>query len=169
MRARIYIGAGGFRHGVVGLTMLILPWLYAGAAFVPIFNLIPLTAWGWIMTVTGLVCVAAAVVRNGNIARVGIVCSAVITLVLAAGLTIGIAAVWMQWTHAIGWGRLVALFWDHPVAYPDYLRAVTPLTPPSPFLPLIMLAFTVKDFTMCAQPLRVPLEERMGDRRLRTT
>lgn len=167
-RARTYIAAGGWRHFLIGLTMLGMPWLYGSGAFIPIFNLLPLIAWGWVTTLVGAVCLVGSFTRNGNIARVGIVGSAVITLVLAAGLSIGVAIVWSEWVGAIGVPEALSLFRDHPSMFPVDLLVGTSTVPPSPFLPLVMLAVTVKDFTMCAQPLRVPFEERVGVHRPRT-
>lgn len=167
-RARVYIVAGGARHLLIGLTLLILPWLYASGAFVPIFNLLPLAVWGWVMVIVGALCLLSAVARNASIARYGIAGSAVVTLVLAAGLSFGIADLWVAWANAIGGARVQDLFLSRPAEYPGYLRAISMIVPPSPFLPLVMLAVTVKDFAMCAQPLRVPLEERVGDLKPRT-
>lgn len=161
-RARTYIAAGGWRHFLVGATMLAFPWLYGAAAFIPIFNLISVTQWGIVTTLVGLICLGGSATRNGDVARVGIVGSAILTLVLAAGLAVGVSAVWVEWVNQVGWDEIVTLFRTHPKALPASLLIQGTTVPPSPFLPLVMCALTVKDFTMCAQPLRVPLEERAG-------
>lgn len=171
-RARTYIAAGGWRHFLIGLTMLGLPWLYGAASFIPIFNLLTVGQWGIVTTLVGAVCLTGSFTRKGDIARWGMVGSAVITLVLAAGLSIGVALVWYQWLTAIGPQAAIELLRTHPDKFPVELL-VGPLVgtssvPPSPFLPFVMLALTVKDFAMCAQPLRVPLEERVGVPRPRT-
>jgi hypothetical protein len=114
------------------------------------------------MVLTGAACLLGAVAKNGNIARAGVCSSAVVTLVLAVGLTIGIIAVWVGWSQAVGWDQAWKIMLNRPETYPPQLLQIY-IAPPSPFLPLVMLAVTVKDFTMCAQPLRVPLEERAGD------
>lgn len=163
-RARTYISAGGWRHLLIGLTMLGLPWLYSAAAFIPIFNLLSLNVWGWEMTVVGLVCLVGSLTRRADVARVGMVGSAVTTLVLAAGLSVGVIEVWIAWLNAISPAAVWDLLATRPPTFPVDLLVGTSTVPPSPFLPLVMLAVTVKDFTMCAQPLRVPLEERVGIR-----
>lgn len=165
-RARVYLSAAGWRHLLIGLTLLLLPWLYSAAAFVPIFNWIPLVGWGAIMTAEGLLCLVAALLRNSDMARTAIGISAVITMVLAAGLGIGIVAAWLAWVGHVGPDQAWELIVTHPNVFPAALLGFAP-APPSPFIPIIMLAITVKDFTMCAQPLRVPLEETVGDVRRR--
>lgn len=131
-RARVYLGAAGFRHFSIGLSLLLTPQLYLAAAFIPIFNLLPLPVWGVVMTLEGVACALAAATRHTGTARGSIGFSAVITSVMAAGLSVGIIASWLNGLS------------------------------PSPVLGVILLALTVKDFTMCAQPLRVPLEESVG-------
>lgn len=157
-RARVYLSAAGARHFVIGLTLLLVPWLYSSAAFVPLFNLLSLPLWGVIMTIEGVICLTAGIARNADLARAGMAISAVITLVLGAGLAIGISAAWLTWGDRVGWDQAATLLWTHPLIYPPDLLGFGP-APPSPFLPIIMLTLTVKDFTVCAQPLRVPLEE----------
>lgn len=165
-RARVYFYTGGGRHALTGLTILFLPWLYSGAAFVPIFNLLSLGTWGWVMSLVGLTCCLAAFNRNADLARFGIVLSATVTAVIALGLWFGIGFVWAQWFTHIGSVEFWKLVLDRPSQYPPYLKLITAIIPPSPFLPIAMTAFVIKDFTMCAQPLRVPLEERVGVRPL---
>lgn len=157
-RARVYLGVAGYRHFIIGAFLLVTPWLFSAAAFIPIFGLLPLKLWGVIMTLEGIACVAAAVTRNAAIARGAIAGSAVITLALALGLWIGIIAAWVTWFRAVGWGAVWHLLVTYPDKFPGDLLALA-AAPPSPFLPVVLLAITVKDFVMCAQPLRVPLEE----------
>lgn len=161
-RARLYFVAGGGRHGLTGLTLLLLPWMYSGAAFVPIFNMLSVLTWGWIMFITGLICNFAAVNKNGDLARIGIVFSAMITAVMALGLWVGISIVWFKWFDEVGPDAFWTLVWDRPSTYPELLKTISNIIPPSPFLPIVMTALVIKDFAMCAQPLRVPLEERVG-------
>lgn len=165
-RARIYLGTAGGRHLLVGITLLLTPWLYSAAAFIPIFNTLPLVAWGIIMTAEGILCGIAAATRRATLARVSIAGSATITLALATGLTIGIVAAWAVWFNTVGWDAAVHVILTAPQIYPADLLGLGP-APPSPFMPIVMLALTVKDFTVCAQPLRVPLEEWMPHRRRR--
>ena len=160
-RARVYLSAAGFRHAAIGVFLLGTPWLFSAAAFVPIFNLLPLNVWGVVMLLDGLGCLAAAILRNADIARAAMVLSAVITLILGAGLAFGIVQAWDVWIGRLGFPAAVDLFMDRPTMFPADLVAVAP-APPSPFLPLVMLAVTIKDFVMVAQPLRVPLEETVG-------
>jgi hypothetical protein len=165
-RARTYITAGGSRHLLIGVTMLLAPWLYSAAAFLPIFNLVNQAWWAWTMIVVGVVCLAGAVTRNVDIARAGMIGSAVVTVVLAAGLTLGLINVWWGFADTLGETRLAHLLHDRPYLYPvDLIRIVA--APPSPFLSLLLLSVSVKDFTMCAQPLRVPLEDRVEVAKLR--
>jgi len=165
-RARVYLGASGFRHTLLGLFAIFTPWLFNAALFVPIFNLLPLLAWGIVMVFTGLTCTVAWIIRNADIARAGIVMSASITLVLAVGLTIGLVDVWAGWANAVGWSEARNLFLAREILYPPRLLTLAP-APPSPFLVLVMLAVTVKDYAVCAQPMRVPLEESVRVRRLK--
>lgn len=165
-RARVYVYAGGLRHFFIGVSMLFAPWLYSAAAFIPIFNFLNQAIWAWMMVVVGAVCMAGAATRKVDIARAGMVGSAVVTLVLAVGLTLGLINVWWSFAQAMGTERLWLLFLDRPAVYPYELITVF-APPPSPFLALIMLSVSVKDFTMCAQPLRVPLEDRVEVARLR--
>lgn len=165
-RARVYITAGGSRHFLIGLSMVLTPWMYSAAAFIPIFNLVNQAWWAWIMIVVGLVCLVGSITRQPEIARAGMIGSAVVTLVLAAGLTIGIANVWLAFAQVLGSDRLWELLYDRPPLYPlDLVRVV--VAPPSPFLALLLISVSVKDFTMCAQPLRVPAEDRVEVAKLR--
>jgi hypothetical protein len=159
-RARIYIAAGGSRHLLVGLTILLFPWLYSAAAFIPIFNLIDQVFWGWLMSIVGVVCIAGAVTRNADIARAGMVGSAAITAVLAVGLTIGLTNVWLMFGQHVGAAEVLHLMRTHPRIFPLELAARM-VAPPSPFLALLLLSVSVKDFTMCAQPMRTPVEDRV--------
>lgn len=165
-RARVYISAGGCRHLFIGLSMLIAPWLYSAAAFVPIFNLLDSSIWAWSMCVVGLVCLAGAFTRQTDIARAGMIGSAILTVVLATGLTLGLVNVWWSFGERLGMDRLLQLVLDHPALYPAELVQIV-VAPPSPFLALVLLSLSVKDFTMCAQPLRVPVEDRVEIARLR--
>lgn len=159
-RARLYLATAGSRHFLVGASLLAAPWLYSAAAFIPIFNTLPLIAWGLIMTGIGIACYAAAGTRNPSIARVAIGVSACITLALAFGLTIGVVASWWVWIDRVSWPVVLDLIWTRPLVYPADLLGLGP-APPSPFLPIVMMAVAVKDFIVCRQPLRVPLEEWM--------
>ena len=166
LRARVYLAACGFRHVLIGLFLIVTPWLFNAALFVPIFNLLPLLAWGVSMTVCGVVCTLAWIIRNGDWARVGMVMSASITLVLAAGLTIGLFSVWADWVETVGLHEAWTLLLAREDGYPQRLVGLA-AAPPSPFLTLVMMAVTVKDFAICAQPMRVPLEESVRVRRLK--
>lgn len=157
-RARVYIIAGGSRHLLIGLTIIFGPWLYSSAAFIPIFNLINAQIWAWIMVTVGAVCLAGAITKQVDVARAGMVGSAIVTVVLAVGLCLGLANVWIMFAQHIGWDALWHLILERPALFPaDALRVIAP---PSPFLPLLMLSVSIKDFTMCAQPLKVPIEDR---------
>jgi hypothetical protein len=159
-RARTYVSAGGSRHFLIGVSMLAAPWLYSAAAFIPIFNLVSQVWWAWIMIAVGVVCLVGAITRNIDIARAGMIGSAVVTVVLAAGLTLGLINVWWTFGNTLGEDLLAQLLHDRPALYPASLVRIV-AAPPSPFLSLLLLSVSVKDFTMCAQPLRVPLEDRL--------
>lgn len=160
-RARVYVIAGGMRHFLIGLTIVLTPWMYTSAAFIPIFNLVDQQLWGWIMLVVGMVCVVGAITRKPDTARAGMVASAIVTAVLAVGLLLGVINVWIEFGYTVGGDALLDLINDRPRMFPMEL-ALKMVAPPSPFLPLLLLSVTVKDFTMCAQPLRVPLEDSPG-------
>jgi hypothetical protein len=165
-RARTYISAGGTRHLFIGLSMIVAPWLYSAAAFIPIFNLLDSGIWAWSMTMVGAVCLAGALTRKPDIARAGMIGSAVLTVVLAAGLTLGLINVWWSFGQTLGTERLLDLVIDRPPLYPAELVQIV-VAPPSPFLALVLISLSVKDFTMCAQPLRVPVEDRLEVARVR--
>lgn len=133
-RARWYLGIATFRHGSLGLFCLIMPWLFGSAAFIPILDFIPIWAWGSVMVFCAIVCGLAARLRSGDWARWGMVISATITTVLAAGVLIGVSIVWWEWLHQ--------------------LRDA----PASPVLPIILGSLAAKDFVVCAQPIRSPFE-----------
>ena len=162
-RARVYFLTGGLRHGVTGLLILLLPWLFSSAAFIPIFNLLGLQTWSWIMIVVGLFCVWSSVTRNGDLARFAIVCSAMITAVMAAGLWFGLSLIWWTWYLDVGHDVFWTVVWSRTEQLPPAVRLLSLVVPPSPVIAIWATAFVVKDFVMCAQPLRVPLEERVGD------
>lgn len=165
-RARWYLSAAGGRHFVTGMTLLIAPWLYSSVAFIPIFNTLPLVVWGLIMVAGGIACILGAITRNPTLARLSIAASACITLALAAGLTIGVVASWAAWVGYVSWPVAWNVIVTQPQIYPADLLGLGP-APPSPFLPIVMIAVTVKDFIVCGQPLRVPLEEAMDRYRRR--
>jgi hypothetical protein len=165
-RARTYISAGGTRHFLIGASMVVAPWLYSAASFIPIFNLIDQIVWAWIMVVVGLVCLTGAITRNVGVARAGMIGSAVVTAVLAVGLLLGITNVWIGFGEHLGGDLLTDLLLNRPALYPGELVKIV-AAPPSPFLPLLLCSVAVKDFTMCAQPLRVPAEDRVEIARLR--
>jgi hypothetical protein len=148
------------RHLFVGLTILTLPWAYSASAFIPIFNLVDQAIWAWVMIVVGALCLLGAVTKNQDLSRAGMVGSAIVTSVLAMGLTLGVINTWIIFGHNIGSENLIQLILDHPSVFPAEM-AKRFIAPPSPFLPLLLLSVSVKDFTMCAQPLRVPLEDRI--------
>ena len=157
-RAQIYVTASALRHFLIGLSLLAGPWLYSAAAFIPIFNQLPQLGWAWVMLLTGVLGLLGSFTRRAMIARLAIGASAVVTTVLAAGITIGLVNVWVDFYQVIGPDRFWALVEARPAIFPAEL-AVFVLAPPSPFLALILLSVSVKDFTMCAQPLRVPIED----------
>jgi hypothetical protein len=133
-RARWYLSVAAIRHLTLGVFCLIAPWLFANAAFIPILNFVPLWGWGSVMAATGATCAVAAAFRHGGWARLAMVCSATVTIVLGAGVTVGVAIVWAK-----------------------YL-AGTVDTPASPVLPVLLLALAAKDYIVCGQPIRSPFE-----------
>jgi hypothetical protein len=161
-RARAYIAFGGFRHTATGLTMLALPWLYSSAVFLPIFNVFggtSIAVWGWTMVAIGVVCYAGAILGNPTVSRYGIAASAAITSILAVALTLGLVGAWTTFAGQLHTGELWQLIAARPAKFPtELLERLMP--PPSPLLMIAFLSFGGKDFTMCAQPLRVPLEDR---------
>lgn len=165
-RARTYLSVAGARHFLVGAFMLSTPWLFSAAAFGPMFTAVPLDGWGVALFAVGAACAFSAIARNADVARVAMVASATISSVLGLGLAIGIGAAWSTWVQHLGWDLVSDLLATRPVAYPDGLLGLT-TAPPSPMLPLALIPLAIKDLVMCAQPLRVPLEDIPQPRRRR--
>lgn len=158
-RAQAYLALAGARHFLTGAFLLGAPWLFSAAAFVPMFGSVPLDAWGTVFFLEGCACVFAAAARNGDVARVAMVVSATVSTVLGVGLAIGIGVAWTAWFQHVGWDVVQQLMLNRPITYPIELTPVAP-APPSPLLfPIILLPMAGKDLVMCAQPLRVPLED----------
>jgi hypothetical protein len=133
-RARWYLSVAGLRQGTLGLFCILTPWLFTSAAFIPILSYLPVAWWGIFMTICGILCGLAALLRSGDMARVAMVISATITLVLAAGVWIGIGAIWVDYWQG-----------DREVAA-------------SPLMPILLTALAAKDYIVCAQPVRSPFE-----------
>lgn len=105
-------------------------------------------------------CLVGAVTRNVSVARAGMAGSAIITSILAVGISLGLLNVWIDFVHSMGPNQFWELLLRHPTVYPLDLVIIA-TAPPSPFLAFLLLSVSVKDFTMCAQPLRVPLEDQV--------
>lgn len=160
-RARAYLALAGTRHFLTGAFFLGFPWLFSAAAYVPMFGAVPLDTWGVVFALEGMACTFAAIARNADVARVAMVVSAVISTVLGVGLSIGICMAWSTWLDHVGVQVMLDLISTRPPKYPPDLLILAP-APPSPLFPIILLPMAGKDLVMCAQPLRVPLEDVPG-------
>lgn len=127
-RARVYLGAACARHLVVGLFCIFAYDQFVAAAFLPIINFIPLTAWGAIMVATALALATGGWLRQRTVARIGLIMSAGVTSLLASGMWLGASFIWLNG------GK------------------VTPVTA------VILTALIVKDLAVCTDPMKTPLE-----------
>lgn len=131
-RGRVYLLAAFLSHAAVGAFILCFPRQFAAAAFIPIVNTLPMPAWGCMFVVSGLLCGAAAWLRQANLARVGLVASAATLGACTIGLWIGIIGVWLS---------------GHTV---------------SPISVIFMSTIVAYDLIVCTQPLRSPFETLRG-------
>lgn len=127
-RARVYLGAGTWRHLAIGLFCLLFSDQFSAAAFIPIVGFFPLWMWGGFMVSTAVSLGLGVAFRNRTLARVGLILSAAVTSLLAAGLWLGAGHVWMSGGNA------------------------TPITA------IILTALVVKDLAVCTDPMKTPLE-----------
>lgn len=134
-RARIYVGIAAGWLLIIGLTILIKPGLFTGAAFVPLYEYTKLIGWGILYSAGGLVCLAAVLSRHRTLARLGMICSGIVALVSAFAVGWGVVETWIAF-YGHGLGR-----------------------PASPVFVIIMLAVALKDYLMVLQPLRTPFED----------
>lgn len=127
-RARAYLIIGGLRHLLIGGFMLRFEDQFAAATFLPIVGAFPLWAWAGAMLAAAALMGTAATFRSANIARVGLVISASVTLAIGVGITAGIIGVWIDGGKA------------------------------TPISAILLLALASKDFAVCTQPIRSPFE-----------
>jgi len=130
-RARGYLGVAACHFSLIGVSILIYPQMYAGAAFVPLVQLTQLWIWGLGYALTGLLCTLAALTRWPQFARAGLIGAFVVLIVSA---------------FAVGWGVIWTWFDADP-------------TLASPIIPLSFTALAIKDLLMVEQPLRTPAED----------
>ena len=130
-RARAYIVVAACHFSLIGLSILIDPHMYSGAAFVPLIENTGLLIWGVAYTATGLLCTLAAVTRWPTFARAGLMAAFIVLIVSA---------------FAISWGVVSTWFDTAPEAA-------------SPIIPLSFTALAIKDLLMVEQPLRTPAED----------
>lgn len=127
-RARVYLSFGCFRHLVIGWFCILASHQFTAAAFIPIVGYLPLWIWGLAMVVTSILLGLGAGFRHRDLARYGLIVSAVITALMATGLWIGAGLIW----------------WHGGTA--------TPITA------VLLTTFVGKDLSVCTDPMRTPLE-----------
>lgn len=130
-RARWYLNVGAGRHLAVGGFTLFFPGMFSNPSWIPIINYAPLWVWALGFIVAGAVCIAAALLRSANLARIGLILSASITLACGVGIGLGIA---MAWVHG---------------------QQVTPI------IVFLLLSLAFKDYVVCTQPMASPFESLM--------
>jgi hypothetical protein len=125
--ARAYLIVASLHFGLIGLSILLLPEMYTGAAFLPIVESVSLPLWGWAHLVTGVFCTLAAAMRWPTFGRAG--------MVMAFGVLVASA-------FAVGWGVAEAWFDGNPA------------TMATPVIPLTFLAMAVKDLIEVGRPMQ---------------
>ena len=90
-RARAYLWIAAWRHGTVGLSLILWPQLFNGPAFGAMKNALPvnstaaLAVWGSIFLAASLFSAYAATVARENPARVALIVSIMSSLIWAGG------------------------------------------------------------------------------------
>ena len=123
-RARWYLAIAGVRHLLVGTFAMAMSSSFKSTSFIPILEAAPLWFWAIFSLGAGVACAGAAATKSEPLARLGMAWSAVLTLLIGAGL----------------------------------LMSVFTGQSSSPTGPIIWLAVALKDFVVCAQPIRSPFE-----------
>lgn len=129
-RARAYLWISGWRHGAVGLALILWPSLFTGPAFTTMKHVLPLPsrgallAWGIVFMIASLFSAYAATVARENPARVALIVSISSSLLWAASFA----------SATYDGARL------------------------SPVGLIFALALAAKDLTMLRDPLRNPFE-----------
>lgn len=127
-RAQGYLSVASARHLGVGAFILFMPGQFKAAAFIPIFNALPLWLWGMLFVNAAIVLLVGAVFRSGEWARWGLIFAAAVLGACCAGVWIGLVLVWISGGTA------------------------------TPLVTIFMTTNVVFDLLMCTQPLRVPFE-----------
>lgn len=133
-RARGYLSIAGARHLLIGLACIIGSDLFDSPAFIQIKQVLPITLWGVLFLTNAALCLAAAVVGHGGLARTSLIYSAASTAVWAGGFI---------------------------AAFVAALETNQPLTAPTGVV--IYLAVAGKDLVVCRNPMRSPFED-LGQR-----
>lgn len=129
-RARAYLWISAWRHGTVGLSMILWPQLFTGPAFVSMKHIWPLPSrtalliWGLIFFAACMFSMYTAAVARENPARVALIVSIMSSLIWAGGFA----------SATYGGARL------------------------SPIGLIFSIALAAKDLTMLRDPLRNPFE-----------
>lgn len=130
-RARGYLFVACLHFGIIGMSILIWPKMYSGAAFVPLVQNTELLVWGLAYLTTGVLCGIAVFTRWPQFARAGLM-GAFMVLIVSA--------------FAVAWGVVATWFDADPASS-------------SPVIPLSFTALAIKDLLMVEQPLRTPAED----------
>jgi len=136
-RARKYLVIAALRHGIIGLFILVLPFLFKNAAFVPLVEYTHLWTWGAVFVAIAITCAAAAKMRKRDLARLSMIASAASTAVTAFAVLWGVVETWILYAN----GEMDA--------------------PSSPFVVILLAAIAAKDYIICGQPMRTPFEDFM--------
>ena len=89
-RARWYLAIAGVRHLLVGSFALVMPGSFKSTSFVPIIEAAPLWFWALFSLATGIACLTAGLSKSEPLARLGMAWSAVLTLLIGAGLLMAV-------------------------------------------------------------------------------
>ena len=121
-RARAYLAIAAVRHLLVGGFALALPVTFKSTSFIPILSAAPLWFWGLFSLGAGAACMGASITRSEPLARLGMAWSAVLTLLIGAGLLL---AVFTQ-QSASPTGPIIWLA----VAFKDFVVCAQPIRSP---------------------------------------
>jgi hypothetical protein len=129
--ARKYLLVAVLHFSIIGITIMVWPQMYGGAAFVPIVQDTSLLLWGVAYLLVGILCAIAAITRWPKFARAGLILA---FIVLMASVV------------AVGWG--VVLTWI------DTDPAMS-----SPLIPISFAALAFKDLLVVGRPFTTPAQD----------
>jgi hypothetical protein len=128
VRAQSYLLWGFGRHAATGAFMVWSADQFVNAQFLPIISYFTIPVWGWLCIIVGLICLIGTVLRNRDVARLGLMLSACITAALTTGLWLGAIDIWMAGGKT------------------------------TPILAIALTSLVGKDLSVCTNPMRTPFE-----------